>query len=235
MERGHGHGRARLNPDGNERLTAAVGVVLVVLTIAELATNVLGLHQLLSVHVFIGLVLIPPVLLKLASTGWRFIRYYTGSEPYTSKGAPELPMRLLAPLLVAATVILFASGVAMGVLHGQPLVVARRLHGPASVIWMILVGIHVLVYLKRALISSSEDLRATSRASVPGASWRSYLLAGAIVAGLVVGVATLPVQDHWLHLSGRHERESSMSAVSTSQLINSPAVRRAGTATPGTA
>jgi hypothetical protein len=201
--------RGRLNPDGNERLTAAVGLVLIVLTIAELATNVLGLHQLLSVHVFIGLVLIPPVLLKLASTGWRFIRYYTGSEPYRSKGAPQLVMRLLAPLLVAATVVLFASGVAMGVLHGHPLDIARRLHGPASVVWMILVGVHVLVYLKRALITSKEDITASSRASVPGARARSYLLAVAIVAGVVVGVATLPVDHHWLHLPNKHDHRGS--------------------------
>ena len=59
MENGRERGRGLLNPDGNERLTAAVGLVLIVLTIAELSTNVLGLHQLLSVHVFIGLVLIP--------------------------------------------------------------------------------------------------------------------------------------------------------------------------------
>jgi hypothetical protein len=197
--------RGRLNPDGNERLTAAVGLVLIVLTIAELATNVLGLHQLLSVHVFIGLVLIPPVLLKLASTGWRFTRYYTGSKAYRAKGAPQLVMRSLAPLLVAATVVLFASGVAMGVLHGHALDIARRLHGPASVIWMILVGVHVLVYLKRALITSKEDVTASSRASVPGARARSYLVAFAIVAGVVAGVATLPVDHHWLHLPNKHD------------------------------
>jgi hypothetical protein len=205
MENGGGRGHGLLNPDGNERLTASVGLVLIVLTVAELATNVLGLHQLLSVHVFIGFVLIPPVLLKLASTGWRFTRYYTGSKPYTVKGAPELPMRLLAPLLVAATVVLFASGVAMGILHGQSLSVARRLHGPASVAWMILVGIHVLVYLKRALISTKEDIAPASRAAVPGATVRTYLLAFAILAGVVVGLATLPVNGHWLHLSNKHD------------------------------
>jgi len=206
MESRLGRVRERLNPDGNERLTAAVGLVLIVLTIAELATNVLGLHQLLSVHVFIGLVLIPPVLLKLASTGWRFTRYYTGNEEYRSKGAPELPMRLLAPLLVAATVVLFASGVAMGLLHGHALDIARRLHGPSSVVWMILVGVHVLVYLKRALINSKEDITAASRASVPGARARSYVLAFAIVAGIVVGGTTLPAQHHWLHLPNKHDR-----------------------------
>jgi hypothetical protein len=196
---------SRLNPDGNERLTAAVGLVLVVLTVVELATLLLGLHQFLSLHVFIGFVLIPPVLLKLASTGWRFMRYYTRSEPYRSKGAPQLAMRLLAPLLVASTVVLFGSGVAMGILHGHSLAVARQLHGPASVIWLILLGVHVLAYLKRALISSTHDITAVSRASVRGASVRSYVLAVAIVAGVVVGAATVPAQHARVHLQRKHD------------------------------
>ncbi|HEX3807059.1 MAG TPA: hypothetical protein VHV52_09800, partial [Gaiellaceae bacterium] len=66
----------RFNPDGNERLTAAVGLVLIVLTLVELATLLFGLQTYLHLHVFIGLVLLPPVALKLASTGWRFARYY---------------------------------------------------------------------------------------------------------------------------------------------------------------
>jgi hypothetical protein len=36
-------GLEQLNPDGNERLTAAVGIVLVVLTVVELATVLFGL------------------------------------------------------------------------------------------------------------------------------------------------------------------------------------------------
>jgi hypothetical protein len=207
------NGRERLNPDGNERLTAAVGLVLIVLTAAELWTVVFGLHRFLSLHVFVGLVLIPPVLLKLASTGWRALRYYSGSEPYRSKGAPELPMRLLAPLLVAATVILFASGVAMGILHGHSLVIARRLHGPASVLWLILVGVHVLVYLERALISSKQDIAAGPRASVRGATARTYVLAVAIVAGVIVAAATVPAQHHWLHLPPKHDHRDGSAAV----------------------
>jgi hypothetical protein len=202
-----------VNPDGNERLTAAVGIVLLVLTMVELGTILFGLHQFLSLHVFVGLVLIPPVLLKLASTGWRFACYYTGSEPYRLKGAPQLTMRLLAPLLIAATVVLLASGVAMGILQGHSLVVARRLHGPASVLWMLLLGVHVLVYFKRALISSTHDVTAVSRASVRGAGGRSYLLAAAIVGGVVVGVAALPVQYHWLHLPRKHDHRDGRAAL----------------------
>jgi len=199
------NGSAQLNPDGNERLTAAVGIVLIVLTLVELATVLFGLQQFLSLHVFVGFVLIPPVLLKLASTGWRFTRYYTWSEAYRLKGAPQLIMRLLAPILVAATVVLFASGVAMGITHGRALHIARQLHGPASVVWMVLVGVHVLVYLRRALVSVKEDVAASSRAAVSGARARTALVVAAIVAGVIAGAATLPVRQHWLHLPSKHD------------------------------
>jgi hypothetical protein len=195
----------RQDPDGNERLTATVGLVLVVLTVVELGTLLFGLGQFLSLHVFVGFVLIPLLLLKISSTGWRFSRYYTRSEPYRLKGAPQIVMRMLAPLLLAATVVLFASGVAMGILHGDALAVARNLHGPASVIWLVLVGVHVLVYFKRALVSSKEDLEPTSRAEVRGARARTYVIAAAIVAGVVLGLATLPVRGHWLR-AHRHDR-----------------------------
>jgi hypothetical protein len=196
----------RANPDGNERLTAAVGLVLIALTLIELATVVFGLGQFMSLHVFVGFVLIPPVLLKRASTGWRFTRYYTRHPAYLLKGAPQIIMRLLAPMLAAATVILFASGVAIGVTHGRALRIARQLHGPASVIWMILVGVHVLVYLRRAFVSVKDDVHPASRAEVRGAKARAYILAAAIVAGVVAGTATLPVQHHWLQLPDKHDR-----------------------------
>ena len=114
-------------------------------------------------------------------------------------------MRLLAPILVAATVILFASGVAMGITHGRSLHIARQLHGPASVVWMVLVGVHVLVYLRRAVVSAKEDVTASSRAAVRGARARTVLVVAAIVAGLVAGAATLPVRQHWLRLPSKHD------------------------------
>jgi hypothetical protein len=108
-----------MNPGGNERSTAAVGLLVLAPVAVEVATILLGVHTFMSVHVFVGLALIPAVLLKLASTGWRFMRYYTRSRAYVEQGPPQLAMRLLAPLFVAATVVLFGSGVALGILHGQ--------------------------------------------------------------------------------------------------------------------
>ncbi|HEY1479934.1 MAG TPA: hypothetical protein VGF46_07870 [Gaiellales bacterium] len=212
-----------LNPDGNERLTAAVGLVLIVLTAVELVTIVFGLHQFLSLHVFVGLMLIPPVLLKLGSTGWRFTRYYTRSAAYVAKGAPQIVMRLLAPLLVASTLVLFASGVAMGYTHGNALSLARRLHGPSSVAWLILVGLHVLVYLRRALLSTREDV--VARAAVRGAWPRTLLLAATIAAGAAVAVALVPAQHRWLHLHGDHHHKDGETALRLGKGDN-PTLRR---------
>ncbi|MGH9114660.1 MAG: hypothetical protein ACRDWW_02405 [Acidimicrobiales bacterium] len=64
--------------ESNSRLTASNAVVLLVLLAAEGAT-LLSVRSLLTPHVVIGMVLVPPVLLKIGSTGWRFVRYYRGS------------------------------------------------------------------------------------------------------------------------------------------------------------
>ena len=203
-----------MNPAGNARLTAAVGLLVLVPVAVEGATILLGVHTFMSVHVFVGLALLPVVLLKLASTGWRFVRYYTRSHPYVVQGPPQIAMRLIAPLFVAATLVLFGSGVAMGFLHGQSLQVARSLHGPASVIWLGLLGLHVLVYLRRALSTVEEALPAR-RKPVRGTILRVCALAAAVICGLALGVATVPAQHRWVDL--RRDREGPRSS-SASQL-----------------
>ena len=59
--------------------------------------------------------MIPPAVLKIASTGWRFVRYYAGAPAYRRKGPPPVLLRLLGPVVVILTVVLLASGVALGV------------------------------------------------------------------------------------------------------------------------
>jgi hypothetical protein len=54
---------------GNEHLTAVVAAILVVLLAVEGAT-LFGIESLLTVHVFVGVLLVPVVGVKLASTGW---------------------------------------------------------------------------------------------------------------------------------------------------------------------
>lgn len=70
---------------GNERLTAASGVLLLLL-LAVLGVTILGLRDLLWLHLFVGMLLVPPVLLKMASTGYRFVRYDTQTRRIAARG-----------------------------------------------------------------------------------------------------------------------------------------------------
>lgn len=97
---------------GNARLTAANAALLLVLLAIE-GVTVLRVRALLTPHVFVGMLLVPPVLLKVASTGWRFARYYGGAPAYQRKGPPPVLLRLLGPVVVLLTLMLFASGVGL--------------------------------------------------------------------------------------------------------------------------
>src|SRR5690348_10577967 len=93
---------------GNEQLTAVVATVLIVLLAIEGAT-LLQLQALLTVHAFVGMLLVPVVALKLASTGWRLLRYYLRGDEYVRRGPPHVALRIVvAPVLVASTSILLA-------------------------------------------------------------------------------------------------------------------------------
>ena len=85
--------------DGNERLTSSIAVVVFVLLFFE-GVTILQVGRLLGAHVFIGVMLIPPVLFKVATTSWRFAKYYWGDPDYLRKGPPQIVLRLLGPLVV---------------------------------------------------------------------------------------------------------------------------------------
>jgi hypothetical protein len=96
---------------GNNRLTSLLGLILLVGLAVEGAT-LRSIHQLLSVHAFVGMLLLGPVAVKLASTGYRFLRYYSGGADYVRLGPPQPLMRfVVAPVLVLSTLTLFDSGV----------------------------------------------------------------------------------------------------------------------------
>lgn len=189
--------------DGNERLTAATAVVLVVL-LAALGITILSIGPLIWWHVLLGMLLIPPVLLKLGSTGWRFVRYYGGAKEYVRRGPPLFGLRLLAPLVIASTVGVFATGVALLVIGpGGGIVVG--LHKASFVVWLVATGVHVLAHLRRIPALLTTDWRrrpVPPEESVPGTAWRRFVLAGSIVAGLVLALATVRYAQPWVHWFG---------------------------------
>jgi hypothetical protein len=188
-------------PAGNERLTTSLGLVLLVLLGIETLTT-LALHSYLPEHIFLGLLLIPPVALKLGSTGWRFLRYYMNNKPYRLEGPPRLLLRLLAPFLVASTLTHFGSGVALIIVGhgGGPLL---QLHAVSFAVWGVLVAIHILAYLTRVLRVGVADWRRQATPSVLGGRSRRAALLGAVLAGLILALATYPAQQAWL--DHRHE------------------------------
>ena len=187
----------RGGPDGNERLTAASGAVLFLLLAAE-GVTILSIGQLLSPHVFIGMLLIPPVALKLASTGWRFARYYRGTREYREKGPPLLPLRLLAPVVVASTVAVFATGVALLVLGPSGRGLVLTLHKASFIVWIAATGVHVLAYVWRVPRLAFADWRLGASA-VSGAPARRLLIGGAVAAGAILAVTTVQYASPWLH------------------------------------
>jgi hypothetical protein len=195
-------------PPGNERLTTSTGLALLLLLAVEALTT-LSLRSYLPVHIFLGLLLLPPVALKLASPGWRFLRYYTGNEAYRHEGPPRLLLRMLAPLLVASTLTLFGSGVALIVAgHGGGLLLG--VHAVSFGVWGVLMIVHVLAYIARTLRLGPADWLPTAGRVVAGVRSRRAALGGALLAGTIVALATYPAQQAWL--SHRHEHRHAHAA-----------------------
>ncbi len=187
-----------MNPDGNERLTAAVGVLLLAPVLIEIATVLLGVHSFMSWHVFVGLALIPAVVLKLASTGWRFARYYRGAPAYRRKGAPPMLLRLLGPAVVILTVVLLASGVGLLLVGPSWLPLLLKVHKASFVLWFGAMTIHVLGHLGEVFRLAPRDWLRRTRRDVTGAAPRQWLIAASMVAGGMLGFLLLSHVGHWL-------------------------------------
>ncbi len=174
-----------------------MAVVLFSLLFVE-GLTILSVHSLLHWHVFVGLLLIPPVFAKIASTSWRFARYYTGNPSYRRRGPPPALLRLLGPVLVVLTVALFATGVALVV--GAPVSLRPQLlqwHRLVFIAWFGVTAIHVLGHLAETLSLAPRDWARRTRRQVRGASARQWVLATSLVTGLLVALWVTPYAAGW--------------------------------------
>jgi hypothetical protein len=167
---------------GNERLTAMVGVVLLVLFLAEGVTILLGVKASLSLHVFIGVLLIPPVLLKMGTTAYRFARYYLGDPAFVDRGPPMWLLRVAGPLVVLSSVVMLASGV-LAVMD-PPVAAAEDIHKTSVLVWFGLIAIHVLGHLRETPATAMADWRHGD--AVPGRGTRTRAIVGALILGLLL-------------------------------------------------
>jgi hypothetical protein len=185
-------------------LTSWTGLVLLALLAVEGAT-LLALGRMLGVHILVGTLVVPAVLLKSATTGWRVVRYYTGDQDYVQAGPPPVVLRLLGPLVVVTSLAVLGTGlalIAMGSGGLRPLGAAAgahvsmvTLHQVSFVAWFAVLTLHVLGRTVPALrVVSGRG--ATSR-SVAGGPGRAAALGFALAIGLVAGVLVLDASTWW--------------------------------------
>jgi hypothetical protein len=186
---------------GNERLTALTGAVLLIGFAVE-GFTVLSLHGLLTLHIFLGMLLIGPVALKISSTVYRFARYYRGAAPYVRKGPPALLLRVLGPFTILTSLAVLGTGVALAVTgpgRGSWLL----LHKASFVLWFGVMVIHVLAYawrLPRILLGHPEG---AARVRLRGEPARWLLVGAALLSGLVIALLTIHLATPWdARLSG---------------------------------
>jgi hypothetical protein len=184
------------DPAGNERLTAMTGAVLLVLFAAECLT-LLNLGNLLTLHAFLGMLLLGPVGLKIGSTLWRFTRYYTGSAAYVRKGPPAPLQRVTGPFVILTTVAVLGSGIMLIVEGGGP--GSERwiqLHRMAFLLWVVVMVIHLASYVPKlpGMLSGRAD---QARHLLAARATRWLLLSGSLAGGLGLAFATYHLSAKW--------------------------------------
>jgi hypothetical protein len=189
-------------PAGNAELTTIAGAILIVL-LSVMGITILRIGQLLWLHLFVGLLLLGPIVVKMASTGYRFVRYYTGNAVYRAKGPPERILRAIAPIVVASTIVVFVTGLvllAVGVRGRGALV---ELHKVSFIVWIVFTALHVLGHLP-ALIRYVRvpGARPEGLGTPPGAAGRWLVLGGGLAAGLIIALALIPDFGSWTAHAG---------------------------------
>ncbi len=182
--------------EANARLTGSAAAVLLVLLAVE-GVTLLEVGRLLRLHVFVGMLIVPPVLLKTATTGYRFVRYYTGSPPYVRRGPPHPLLRILAPVVGALTVAVLATGILLLWATDGWRDTLLFWHKASFILWFGAMTIHVLGHLVDTWRLAPRDWTPHAP-KVPGVWLRRATLAATLVAGAGLGVLALGQVDTWL-------------------------------------
>jgi hypothetical protein len=153
-----------------------------------IAVTILFIQPLLTAHYVVGFLLIPPLMLKLATTGYRFGRYYTGSLRYRLAGAPPLLLRLSAPILVISTIAVFVSGVELWLFGLRFGTWWMPVHAATAVLMMLSAGVHLIGHFRQSAVALLEEF---AREDSNGALSRRSLVVGSLVMGAVLAFASL--------------------------------------------
>ena len=175
---------------GNERLTALVSFVLLVLIMVELVTSAV-LRSWLPAHTFVGVLLAGPLLVKMGSTGWRFLRYYTRAPAYVRRGPPPLVLRVLGPVLLVTTLVMIGTGI--GLIVAGPIQVFLLAHVFSALLWLPLMAVHSLAHWSQVPRSLADDWSTRRGSRVrQGRGLRLGVNLGALLLGVIAAVLLFP-------------------------------------------
>jgi hypothetical protein len=181
--------------EGNRRLTSITAIALLALLFVEGLTVLVGVRQEIRIHVFVGMLLVPPIALKLASVGYRFVRYYTGSVPYRAAGPPPWVLRALGPLVVLTTLTLFVSGIVLIVFGRSQL--ALDVHRLSFFAWLAAMALHVLGHVRRlpGVVAAEWPRRTRGH----GTTARVAALGASLALGVILAALTVHLAGPWAH------------------------------------
>ena len=194
------------------------GAVLLILLAVE-GYTILRIGRLLTLHVFLGMLLLGPVTLKAGSVLYRFACYYTGRKPYRRKGPPAPLLRVIGPINMLLTACVFGTGIMLAVTgpsdYGGP-TGWLQLHRLSFIAWLFFMAIHVLAYVWRlpAILAAEGrgvSLTGTGTGGQTGAGRharravevlggrgiRLALLVASLLAGLVIALLTVHLTGKW--------------------------------------
>jgi hypothetical protein len=154
------------------------------------------LGRLLTLHFFLGMLLIGPVALKVCSTCYRFARYYTGAEPYVRRGPPAPLLRLLGPFVIITSVGVLGTGVALAV-AGPGAGPWLFLHKASFAAWFGVMTVHVIAYAWRLprILAGARGI--DTRAVGVGGPARWLVVAASLLGGLVIALTTIHLATPW--------------------------------------
>jgi hypothetical protein len=202
--------------EGNERLTVVTGALLIVL-LAGVGVTIALIGRLLWWHLFLGLALIGPVALKVGSTGYRFMRYYTADPAYRHKGPPPPALRALGPALLGLTAVVFATGVALLLIGPSSRGTLLLVHKVSFICWVVITAVHIAGHLpelvrfnrvSRQARAELNDLRfrvpgfggaaeLPVSVPIPGTGGRWLSVGTAVALGLVLAASLVPDFGAW--------------------------------------
>lgn len=198
--------------EGNTRLTAVTGLLITVMLIVE-GITILSIRGLISWHIFVGIALIGPVVLKSASTLYRFANYYRGKSPYVRRGPPHPILRITGPFVVLFTLAVLGTGLALLTVRPGDTGLWLTAHKATFIIWIALMTIHFLGHILEAMLGTLREIRpAIGESAVRGRLLRvgvvvAFLVAGVAVAAVVTPTATAWTGNRFAHDGGFQSRD----------------------------